>query len=39
MEEFGRHNVTMIFNMRDMNGALMCSVVVPPAKYYNPSTY
>lgn len=34
MVEFGKNNVTMIFNMRDKKGQLMCSVALPADKYY-----
>lgn len=34
MVDFGQHDVTLIFNMRDANGEMMCSVVLPPSKYY-----
>jgi hypothetical protein len=38
MEEFGKNNVTLVFNMRDMNGKLMCTVNLSPDKYYHPPT-
>lgn len=38
MEEFGSHNVTLVFNMNDMNGELLCSVAIPATRYYKSKT-
>lgn len=38
MSEFGKNNVTMIFSMRDKRGNLMCTVTLPPEKYYIPKS-
>jgi len=36
VKEFGKNNVTIVFNLYDKNHLTMCSVQVPPGKYYTP---
>lgn len=33
-KEFGKHGVTLMFTMRDKTGAHLCTVTLPPERYY-----